>query len=293
MINKILIKFPKLKVELIEKDILIDELLEMIINEFSKGKITFYLRGGTSLSKCYLETNRMSEDIDITIISQSSTQSKKDIQTISRIFDKLDDENVLKIVKKDCKWDTERNFLNAQIFYKNHSFEIDIKSTQANNKENKFINLQEKSILNICEKFKLTNKKDKDIKINVLCLEYVCAEKLISFHKNYLKNKHNKRAYRHLYDIFMIFDSGLLKNDHQTWLYINKIYDVVINEIELKSKDNFNVPLRKNVCFNFDKKDNDLKNMLSILIDNECYVMVSTSKIIDFFINLKNFDDFY
>lgn len=288
MINKILIKFPKLKVELIEKDILIDELLEIIINEFNREKIMFYLRGGTSLSKCYLETNRMSEDIDITIISKSSTQSKKDIQTISRIFNKLDDENVLKIVKKDSKWNTERNFLNSQILYKNHSFEIDIKFTQANNKENKFINLQEKSILNICEKFKLTNKKDKDIKINVLCLEYVCAEKLIAFHKNYLKNKHNKRIYRHLYDIFMIFDSGLLNNNQQTWLHINEIYDVIINEIELKSKDNFNVPLRKNACFNFDKKDNDLKNILSILIDNECYVKVSTSKIIDFFINLKS-----
>lgn len=288
MINKILIKFPKLKVELIEKDILIDELLEIIINEFNREKIMFYLRGGTSLLKCYLETNRMSEDIDITIISKSSTQSKKDIQTISRIFNKLEGENVLKIVKKDDKWDTERNFLNAQILYKNHSFEIDIKSTQVNNKENKFINLQEKSILNIYEKFELTNKKDKDIKINVLCLEYVCAEKLIAFHKNYLKNKHNKRAYRHLYDIFMIFDSRLLNNNHQTWLYINEIYDVVINEIELKSKDDFNVPLRENVCFNFDKKDNDLKNILSILIDNECYVKASTSKIIDFFINLKS-----
>lgn len=283
MKNKLLIKFPKLRIDLIEKDVLIDEILEIIIEEFEKEKIKFYLRGGTSLSKCYLETNRMSEDIDITIISQSSTQSKKDIQTISRIFSKLEKEKILDITEKDKKWETKRNFLNAQINYKNHSFEIDIKSTQNKNEENKYINLQEKLVLNIYEKFKLIDKKDKDIKINVPCLEFICAEKLIAFHKNYLKNKNNKRIYRHLYDIFMIFNSGLLKDNQQTWLNIKKIYDVVIKEIEQKSKDCFNILFNENICFNLKKNNKDLKNMLLILINSECYIKISPSKIINFF----------
>ena len=78
-ISNLLLKFPSLSVELIYKDIYLSEIMEYIVNIFDNKswQDNYFLCGGTSLSKCYTTTNRLSEDIDITIFGLSLDQGKK------------------------------------------------------------------------------------------------------------------------------------------------------------------------------------------------------------------------
>lgn len=72
-LQKLKIKFPLISIELIQKDILMDEILVIIKKLFENIKpqnFNWSIVGGTMLSKCYKEINRLSEDIDLTLFLQ-------------------------------------------------------------------------------------------------------------------------------------------------------------------------------------------------------------------------------
>ncbi len=90
----------------IKKDFYLTELLKQVIKNLDEFKtknkiIDYFLRGGTNLSKCYLKTNRLSEDIDLTLVVKSRTKGKNTIKDIGNFFDCLEQENIIKKIKVD------------------------------------------------------------------------------------------------------------------------------------------------------------------------------------------------
>ncbi len=280
---KIVREYPHINTKLIIKDIYLSKALAFVKELFISTNITkYYLRGGTCLSKCYKETNRLSEDIDLTILGKNKTDAKNKLKLISEKLDELANEKGFEITFRDNYWNCARNFLHAAIIYEGVSFEIDIKSVEETNVINSVLKIQNKEVFDVFQKI---NKNYNDVfDMPIINLELMVAEKMIGFHKR--SNEISRRQYRHLYDIYMIFNFNLLNNNKETWTSIQKIYKLIIEELE--SKFNISTNILDNSCFDIEMllKPENKQKIIKYLTD-ECYGNVEWNKIINFYANLK------
>lgn len=296
-IIKIKNKNPNINSLMIEKDFYISEFLSVLINKFNTLKenkvISDYsFRGGTCLAKCYMQTNRLSEDIDLTIICETDTQGKNAIERISKLFDNLEEDNLIKLVHKDEAWNQSRTYLHACIKYEESLIDIDIKYMLKDSKLFKYLNLQEKSVYNISNKLNISNDINDNL-INVISLEYMVAEKIIAYEKRYWLDKRQRLA-RHPYDIYMIFKLKLLDNNQDTWNNIRIIYnelwkeefyygdygDLTNTKYDTKFEDTY---LISKGFIN----SKEFIDSLKILVAIECIEKENINNIISFFTNLN------
>ncbi len=281
--KKIIMTYPMINQELIIKDMYLTKVLYFVKDLFKELNIEkYYLRGGTFLSKCFRQTNRLSEDIDLTIIAKSKSQARRKLLDISNKLDQLTIEKGFEITFRDEQWNCPRNYLHTRISYEGVQFEIDIKSVEEDNIINQPLQIVNREIYDISKKF--SNELEGSYIFPTINLELVVAEKLIGFHKS--KDVSDKRHFRHIYDIYMIFHSNLLTNNKETWDDIKQIYQIVVDAVETKY-DIDNV-LAHNICFddNYISNKDFLKQILFFL-RSECYGNVEWNKIINFYANLK------
>ncbi len=280
---KIIREYPHINTNLIIKDIYLSKALAFIKELFINLDITnYYLRGGTCLSKCYKETNRLSEDIDLTILGKNRTDARNKLKLIAEKLDELANKKEFEITFRDNYWNCSRNFLHAAISYEGVSFEIDIKSVEETNIINTVLKIQNKEVFDVFQKI---NKNYDDVfELPIINLELMVAEKMIGFHKH--SNEINRRQYRHLYDIYMIFNFNLLNNNKETWTSIQRIYKLIVEELE--SKFNISTNIVDNSCFDIQMLlERENKQKIIKYLKDECYGKVEWNKIIDFYANLK------
>ena len=287
-ISNLILKYPLLNIKMINKDIYLSEIMEYIFNIFDKEfwRNNYFLCGGTSLSKCYRTTNRLSEDIDISIFGYTQEKSKKTIKKIAELIDIAEKDNKIKIIKRDNFWSTKRTFLSCKFKYKDHEFSFDVKAIKAK---------LDKSHISKKEVYDIRQKNSKiehhsTILIPVVDISFIVAEKLLVFHKKFKKQTLNPidndkinndyevyRLFRHVYDVFMIFNKLLIIQNDESFLIINKWFV----EISDHEKD-FNTPINKiNVLQDnfFDYNEKVLKK----ICETECYEKVKINDIISFY----------
>lgn len=262
--------------KLILKDLYITEILRIIDYEFKNHNIDYILCGGTCLSKCYKKIDRLSEDIDLLIISNSKTQSKiitKDISNIiQNIFGNL-------IINKSSHWGEDLNYLNCEIEIKDLTFSLDI--TSAYDKDQ----IHKKELLDI---FDIDEKLLKEeliverFKVNCLDIKSIVNEKALAFHRTINKKAIDKinirRTYRHMVDIYILFNCYSLKkdifNNHQKYK-------------EFKNKEfGDDYCIQNNLLFI--KDDNYLKEVKKLLKDEYYGKEIKAENVILFFQNFYN-----
>ncbi len=287
ILQKLLFKYLDLSETLIQKDILMDDLLQYfskIIEEFIKQnsrEFEWSLVGGTMLSKCFHNTYRLSEDIDITFFCSSKASSKNIMKDFLMFFkkklydDKLIDFNDSNISSKGLM----RSYFNMQFTYKGYSYDFDLKSVIKNQK----LKFEKKSILNIISK---NTESELSFSINTVELEYLIAEKMIAFERMSFDNIDDVRRTRHIYDIYSIFTNNLLSNNQDTWKRIKDFFNWILKNIQ-HNKDKIK-PFNENIIFDTKKMSSEeIKTNIDELIKRECYKEEKVRKIITWFNDLK------
>jgi predicted nucleotidyltransferase component of viral defense system len=98
-------KYKNLNSWIVEKDYYLSRLIWAIVEE---GGENFFLKGGTCLSKCYLDFHRMSEDIDFTIPWDQSfeniTSNKIQLEKFARILTKINSSTEFQLLIRKTKF---------------------------------------------------------------------------------------------------------------------------------------------------------------------------------------------
>ncbi|MGL4343348.1 MAG: nucleotidyl transferase AbiEii/AbiGii toxin family protein [Metamycoplasmataceae bacterium] len=291
-IKKILLSYPKLKKEMILKDIYLSEIIEHIVKKFNnqKWRQNYFICGGTSLSKCFKTSDRLSEDIDISIFGYTKNKGKNIIKDVSLFIDneieELKNKNINIIVKKQNNkiWKEPRNYLKFSFIYKEETFSVDIKAIKTKIDYEK--DLEFKTLFNILDKE--NSEKENKLKIPIINLHCIVAEKLLVFGKKYNNLTENsdyenvKRLFRHIYDVYMIFDKKIIELSLENLTKIKNWYQEIAKYEKVSINNIEQINVFQDDFFN----KSNLSN-LKLIIDNECYEKVQVKKIILFFKNLK------
>ncbi|MEG0991888.1 MAG: nucleotidyl transferase AbiEii/AbiGii toxin family protein [Malacoplasma sp.] len=231
-IKKVKKEYSNLSIIYIKKDILIDIILPKIkqILEDEKRINHFEICGGTCLSKFYDLTNRLSEDIDITIYSDSKTRNKLIIKSLENKF-----ENELsKYIEHGTQWCQGKKFSSFKLLIENEVFSLDF-MTEVGSREN-----NKKTLLPMSNLYqKIYREEVKEFKFPCSKLDKILIDKICAF-----ENKSNSndpvRIARHIYDVYKIlnymqekkvlhFDSIIEKYKSKSKLEKGKITDNIFH----------------------------------------------------------------
>lgn len=200
----------------IEKDYYISLFLKPLGNMSKNIPIVF--KGGTSLSKCYGVISRFSEDIDLSVIQnkQLTRKQKKDLKQLIIETAKEIGAEVININEIES-----RKHFNRYILKFNSVFNSDVDTLQKLIIEtmiayNPFPAIYQKTENIILEYLKIQKKNDiigqyqlDSFLFLTQSIERTFVDKIFALCDYHLLNKYERNS-RHLYDLHMIWESGLL-----------------------------------------------------------------------------------
>lgn len=231
--------YYNLDIRIVEKDYWITLALSKLVNYEKKDKIIF--RGGTSLTKCYTDLKRFSEDIDLAVNNDNdltNSQIKKIIKNVEKCMCSDFDEdtespsNVKSGAYRNVEYRYKTAFDVGGLREMNPSIKIETVTFMSPNPYEK---KQVKSM--ICEYLMETNRYDvvetyelEPFEINVLSIKRTVIDKIVSLVRmSYSTDLSElKSKTRHLYDL------------HLTYNYVENFYKdsrELTNIIELVMKD--------------------------------------------------------
>ncbi|MGM8216820.1 nucleotidyl transferase AbiEii/AbiGii toxin family protein [Bacillaceae bacterium W0354] len=206
-----------------------DYYVSLFLKSLQEVAPNIVFKGGTSLSKCYDVINRFSEDIDLTINFEgdkltSGPLKRNQGQLIQSIKETIDKLNFKLLNDKEIEpLRSKRNYNKYRVGYPrmynggddsqmlNHilietmlafkPFPCEIKPVK--NYITKF--LEQENLSNIIEKFNLY-----PFSMSIQSIDRTFVDKLFAI-CDYYHEKDYMRKSRHIYDIHMIYQSGLLK----------------------------------------------------------------------------------
>jgi predicted nucleotidyltransferase component of viral defense system len=226
---------------IIEKDYWITNALYNLSKSEYKGIVVF--KGGTSLTKCYEDLHRFSEDIDIALLANVMTNSqiRKTIQKV---------EKVMSLDLKPSEFEEERksgDYRYTQFTY-NSLFSGDLRELHPNIRfeltsfmhphpyGNRYVGtfveqyLREKGMNDVISEFELEK-----FELNVLSIERTVIEKLASLirmsYQEDLRELQTKT--RHLYDLYMTYH--LVRNFYEDDQALSEMVGLVKDD-EAKSR---------------------------------------------------------
>ena len=199
----------------------------------------------------------------------------------------MEEKKLIVIMKRDKLWLEKRSFINCKFQYKDIEFILDVKAMKTPLKNT---HINKKPIFNIIEKHSRKTESPSSY-IPVVDINFIVAEKLLVFHKKFItkvnvindesqiiENYDINRLFRHVYDVFMIFDKELICQDNDSLLIINKHFKTISRYEE----NNFNTPLNKINVFQTDFFNNNTE-ILALILKKECYEKIDIKKLILFY----------
>lgn len=247
----------------IEKDYFVSLFLKTLIHMNIEKNIVF--KGGTSLSKCYDVIDRFSEDIDLTLKHTHNhaamSQRKKLKNLIKQTINKL---NFKLLNEEETRSRRDYNAYNVQYnkFYKGddsivpHIIVETIVSYNPYPTELREVNNYITKYLNNLGAYALLEKYDlQPFVMYVQTIERTFIDKLFAICDYYI-DKLDSRNSRHLYDIHMIWSSGMIDNG-----IVLNIIDDVISDRQLNGVKNFSCMPGENP-----------KQIIEEIIENDFYL---------------------
>ncbi|MDY0100601.1 MAG: nucleotidyl transferase AbiEii/AbiGii toxin family protein, partial [Bacilli bacterium] len=199
-----------------------DYFVSLFLKELSKTNkdLEVVFKGGTSLSKCYDVINRFSEDVDLTIKldnKKANYQIKKQFK--NKIISSI--ENLGMVFLNPLNVESKKNYNYYEVEFKKH-FEstpeiipfIKIETITAYKpypcKKLLVSNYITKFLREIEEGEELIKKYElEEFEMNIQTVERTFIDKLFALCDYYLSKNYFRNS-RHIYDIHMIWNSGLL-----------------------------------------------------------------------------------
>lgn len=205
----------------VEKDYYVSLLLKELRNI---PNISIVFKGGTSLSKCYSVIDRFSEDIDIAIhfegekAAPSLRKKLKDgvISAVEKVALKLENEDEIKSRRNYNKYiiSYPKLFENENYMLPNIIIETLVLLRP--------FPCEEKLVSNYITKFLLNENNDNDtiindfelepFQMNIQTIDRTFVDKLFAICDYHLEGKYERYS-RHIYDVHMIWNSGLLSEN--------------------------------------------------------------------------------
>ena len=233
-----------IKEYILEKDFYITN----ILRELVKCNDNVIFKGGTSLSKAYKVIERFSEDVDITLKKEVTSQSK------IREFNKLIEEVCLNKLGLKYKMELQEKH---PIRHKgvNNIYYLDYEHIFENDGIKEFIEIDSSFITKVEEAKKMTikpmiqeildinsEKTLKQFEIYVQPIEMIMADKFFAICKNFRRGNVTRYS-RHFYDICQSWNKIVGKDINSIKKLQKYIKEVAIAE-ELRYKDNELVEIR-------------------------------------------------
>lgn len=278
-----------LEESVIEKDYMVSLFLTNAKKLIDEGKITKFtnlvFKGGTLLTKAYLNYHRISEDLDFThkdsnkirTISSTNRREKRIKKIIIKLLDeikKISDYSDMyfetkRTNKKFVNLKNSRNIYILNIYYDSRitntqssiKIEINFVEEQLNKPINKELNL-------LSKKFKLDNTLLKSIKFDLektSMLSYQLKEIILEKYRAILTRKELKE--RDVFDLYLLNKKENILNYNN-----NEIIKKIKNNMTLNvSKSNYKSNKNKIVKDTFWKSDDDIEKLSLIKINQKDY----------------------
>lgn len=208
---------------LIEKDYFITLFLKNLVNKMSH----IIFKGGTSLSKCYKIIHRFSEDVDLTLDRNFSTQGTKKSMK-KNIVETCNSLNYKILNKEEIR--SRRDYNCYIIEYSQQHFANILKPyilvettyiTESFPTEEKEVSSIIYDYLKETNNFQIINEYELEpFKMNVQTLERTLVDKVFAICDYMISNK-TERLSRHIYDIYQLL--GKIKLDDDLKPLINEV----------------------------------------------------------------------
>lgn len=231
--------------KIIEKDYWITYALSKL-SEANNENVIF--RGGTSLTKCYIDLKRFSEDIDLAINTSNlnNTQIKKIMRNTEKImtdkFIEVDDgDNIKSGDYRKVQYKYESIVGNNKGIYElgelNENIKIEtVTFLKPNPYEKRKVKsmiydyLEKKNMIDVIEEFQL-----EPFDINVLSIKRTILDKIVSLIRMSYEDgiEELKGKTRHLYDLHLTFE--FLRDFYENKAELKRIIQLVLDDEE-KSK---------------------------------------------------------